>query len=323
MNHPTDSVKRKRTSRACNQCRGRKARCDGNDRCKSCADPQLSQTEFTDASLDSRYQLGLHEIAHASHLTEKERAVRQRTFVTLRIFDSYVTSSLGFPRTIRINSSTSNPTDAPHIAGSKMLEASNANMELLDILCNTRDSFYFGTAATPGQSSNSISATQLHDLNTALDRWALKHRSLTRAIPGTPPSSDKTSLFLRFSHCYVLLISYCPFLHHITKPLDQRTSSANTAVSKCVEAAIETVSIAKTLEIKRMLYEGYAFAVDVVAMAAISLLVVELGAPDDALAITAASSSRKAKVLLEVLALRSCSAAQCLTSLTVSYFQIP
>lgn len=128
-------------------------------------------------------------------------------------------------------------------------------------------------------------------------------------------------MFLKFSHCYVFLISYCPFLHHITKPLDQRTSSANTAVSKCVEAAIETVTIAEALEVQRMLYEGYAFAVDVVAMAAISLLVVELGAPDGSLAARAASSSRKAKVLLEVLALRSCSAAHCLTSLTVSHFQ--
>lgn len=146
---------------------------------------------MTDSSFDPRYQLGLHEVANASHLTEKERAVRQRTFVTLRIFDSYVTSSLGLPRNIRINSSTNNPTDAPYIASSEMLKASNANMELLDILCDTRDNFYFRSTTAPGQGLNSISATQLHELNTALDQWALKHRPSTRATPGSPPSRGK------------------------------------------------------------------------------------------------------------------------------------
>jgi hypothetical protein len=70
-----------------------------------------------------------------------------------------------------------------------------------------------------------------------------------------------------------------------------------------------------------MLYEAYALTNDVIAMAATSLLVVELMPPGDAgdiLAAHAKSSSWKAKAILESLASRSCAAARCLDSLNVS-----
>ena len=114
------------------------------------------------------------------------------------------------------------------------------------------------------------------------------------------------------------LVLYCPFLHHITKPWEQRSPSANTAASICVKAAIEAVHIAEMMEARDMLYEAYAFTNDVIAMAATSLLVVELMPPGDTLVTHAKSSSWKAKAVLEKLALRSCTAARCLESLLVS-----
>jgi hypothetical protein len=123
---------------------------------------------------------------------------------------------------------------------------------------------------------------------------------------------------LRFSHCFVLLMLYCPFLHHVTKPWEQRSPSANTAASTCVKAAIETIHIAEIMEAQGTLYEAYAFTIDVIAMAATSLLVVELMPPGDALADHAKRNSWKALALLETLATRSCAAVRCLDSLLVS-----
>lgn len=131
-------------------------------------------------------------------------------------------------------------------------------------------------------------------------------------------SRHRANLFLRFSHCFILLMLYCPFLHHVTKPWEQRSPSANTAASTCVKAAIEAVHIAEMMEAHGILYEAYAFTIDIIAMAATSLLVVELIPPGDLLASHAKKSSWKAKALLENLALRSCAAARCLDSLLVS-----
>jgi hypothetical protein len=132
----------------------------------------------------------------------------------------------------------------------------------------------------------------------------------------------RARLFLRSSHCFVLLLLYCPFLHHILKPYEQRSTSANTAALRCLEAAIEAVRLAEVMDAQGILYEAYAFTVDLVAMAATSLLVVELGAPGDVSVACVRSSSRKAKVLLESLALRNCAAARCLESLIVSIIHI-
>lgn len=51
-----------------------------------------------------------------------------------------------------------------------------------------------------------------------------------------------------------------------------------------MKAAIEAVHIAEMMEAQNILYEAYAFTVDVIAMAATSLLVAELIPPGDLLA---------------------------------------
>jgi hypothetical protein len=91
----------------------------------------------------------------------------------------------------------------------------------------------------------------------------------------------------------------------------------------CMEAAIDAVRLAEVMDAQSILYEAYAFTVDLVAMAATSLLVIELGASGDVMVARVRSSSRKAKVLLESLALKNCAAARCLESLIVSIILIP
>ena len=107
-------------------------------------------------------------------------------------------------------------------------------------------------------------------------------------------------------------------MHHVAKPWQSRSSNAYACRSKCVEAAIKAVRTAEELDRRRMLNEAYALTVDVLAIAATSLLVVELGAPDDDMAETVVRTSKTAKTLLEGLAEKNSTTAQCLESLIVS-----
>jgi hypothetical protein len=126
-----------------------------------------------------RHQLGLHDAANAFWLSDKERIIRQRTFITLRIFDTYVTSCLGLPRNLRPTDLASLPTESSYIACPEMIAAANANLELLDILSEAREIF-FTDGSAPGGSSYFISAARLHELNTTLDRWARKYHVSTQ-----------------------------------------------------------------------------------------------------------------------------------------------
>lgn len=107
-------------------------------------------------------------------------------------------------------------------------------------------------------------------------------------------------------------------MHYVAKPWEVRSPNAYARGSKCVEAAIQAVRTAEALDIRNMFHEAYALTVDVLAMAAVTLLVVELGAPDDGTADTVGRTSRNAKSLLEGLAQQNRTAARCLESLTVS-----
>lgn len=88
-----------------------------------------------------------------------------------------------------------------------------------------------------------------------------------------------------------------------------------------MKAAIETAHIAETMEALGMLYVAYALTIDVIAMAATSLLVVELMPLGDILAGHAKRSSWKAHALLQNLALWNCAATRCMDSLLVSTTQ--
>lgn len=60
--------------------------------------------------------------------------IRTRVYTTLRIFDAYVTSSLGLPRSLRAIEPSEHTAMAPHIDDYEMLTAADANAELLEIL---------------------------------------------------------------------------------------------------------------------------------------------------------------------------------------------
>lgn len=110
---------------------------------------------------------------------------------------------------------------------------------------------------------------------------------------------------------------FSPFVHHIAQPQRFNSPNAYAYGSKCVEAAISAVRTAEELDDRMMLDEAYALTIDVLAMAATTLLVVELGSPLDETARVVRTSSATAKALLEKLAPSNAAAAKCLESLKV------
>lgn len=110
-------------------------------------------------------------------------------FITLTIFDGYITSSLGLPRNLRIIGNTSNSIDAPHIESPEMLTAANANAELLEILSTARENIFLTKQPPTSTSSYLTSAAQLRELSTRFDQWAMRYHLLTKAndaAQGTP-----------------------------------------------------------------------------------------------------------------------------------------
>lgn len=121
--------------------------------------------------------MGLHETADASRfrLPEKERAVRQRTYIAIRIFDAYVTSSLGLPRNFRDLDLPREPLAAPYIDGYEMLKAANANAELLGILSHAREEIYSTNTTSQVNGSTMVGPKKLDEINKSLRQWAVKY----------------------------------------------------------------------------------------------------------------------------------------------------
>ena len=113
--------------------------------------------------------------------------------MVLSVFEAYVTSSLGLPRNLRVNDTTGSRvfTDAPYIASPEMLTASNANVELLEIMSSSRESVFFTNTMTPGQSAKTISTARLEEVSTTLSRWTLKYKVFKHNTDGDSATSIK------------------------------------------------------------------------------------------------------------------------------------
>jgi hypothetical protein len=114
------------------------------------------------------------------------------------------------------------------------------------------------------------------------------------------------------------MVLYSPFIHHMAMPpWESRKPNAYACGSKCIDAAIQAVRIAYALEAQGMFNEAYALTVDVLAIAATTLLAVESRAPANVSAEVLRKCSRDARTLMVGLALQNNAAARCFESLTV------
>ena len=110
-----------------------------------------------------------------AYSSDKDKAIRRRVYDVLRTFDGYVTCSLGLPRSLRGLGHVGTSIDAPYLGQPEMLLAANANLDLLDILGDTRETLYMAKAGTRAGSPSVVGTRQLQEFECALDRWVQKY----------------------------------------------------------------------------------------------------------------------------------------------------
>ena len=125
-----------------------------------------------------RHQLGLHAVANATHLPPKERIVRQRVYITLRIFDAYVASSLGLPRNIRAAEPARGAISFTSESGD--FRAADANVDLLEILGTAIEKVYFTDPSAKDHGGISVQFQKLREVDDKLASWERKYRIFDR-----------------------------------------------------------------------------------------------------------------------------------------------
>ena len=109
--------------------------------------------------------------------------MRHRIYMAVKTFDTYVTSSLGLPRTLRHSQAASQPKDAPYMGSLDALLAADANVELLDLLGATIDKAYFTNMASKAQDCPVVRFDQLREVGKKLADWAQRYAPPTQLAP--------------------------------------------------------------------------------------------------------------------------------------------
>jgi len=142
------------------------------------------------------HQLGLHGAANDRYASEKDKTIRRRVYDVLRTFDGYVTCSLGLPRSLRGLGHVGTSIDAPYLGQPEMLLAANVNLDLLDIMGDTRENLYMINTSMRAEASSVVSTRQLQEFDNALDRWVQKYPAFAQITDNELSSCSKPQLFL-------------------------------------------------------------------------------------------------------------------------------
>ncbi|KAK0860523.1 Gypsy retrotransposon integrase-like protein 1 [Friedmanniomyces endolithicus] len=223
-------------------------------------------------------QLGIFaDLGADNDMPEEERSKRRRTFTVLSIADTYVTTSLGLPRTLRdIDPERSLPTTVPPSDVRDPLFGTYMHAELIQILAMTVESNHPFTQpiesknGTYGVEYRKIVATEVAIpifeyvrgfVLTCLPQeklaaWIgrLQELSLPAALVANGENL-RSQLMLRLYYAHVQMVLYRPFLHHALRSPKQmgRTSlKAYACGSDCVKAAMQAVWLLERLEASAM-----------------------------------------------------------------------
>jgi hypothetical protein len=109
----------------------------------------------------------------------------------LRTFDGYVTCSLGLPRSLRGLGQVGTSIDAPYLGQPEMLLAANANLDLVDILGDTRENLYLIKSVTRAETPSAVGTRQLQEFDAALDRWVQKYPAFAQITDAELSSCTK------------------------------------------------------------------------------------------------------------------------------------
>jgi len=77
-----------------------------------------------------------------------------------------------------------------------MLLAANVDLDLLDIMGDTRENLYMINTSMRAEASSVVSTRQLQEFDNALDRWVQKYPAFAQITDNELSSCSKPQLFL-------------------------------------------------------------------------------------------------------------------------------
>ncbi|KAI7228304.1 hypothetical protein KC330_g7982 [Hortaea werneckii] len=226
-------------------------------------------------------QMGLFTESASKDLPESEKHVRRRIAAVLYMMDTYVTTALGLPRTLRdMEPDRALPTLTPPTSIHDPMFGTYAHSRLIQILAVTVESNHPVTKPI-GQKNGfyGVEYSKIVATEEQLERWynqLLVAPSEQQAQPGGDDSKlIRSQLMLRMYYAHVQMVLYRPFLHHALK--DVRRSSrvsmkAYACGSACIKASMQVVWLAERMEASDLFNAAHWFVTLIVAFTAACLV---------------------------------------------------
>lgn len=289
------------------------------------------------AAASAALRLGLHE--DTPGFPKDESVLRRRVWSALNVFDAYTSIALGVPRTVGFECDEQDFYPSMSSMGSESgLVASNEHMEMMCTLSRGITAVHNTATArrSAGLGAYSISQQAIQEAGAELEEWARNcplplqaADHMTRLVPiflihdsGNVSTLTlhltRSQLYLAYAYDYAQLLLYSPFAHYLTMPTVEINSPPYTLGLKAVNAALHAIQVAELLHKQLRLDEAYFLTVDVLVIAATTLLVFELGSGRESPWVhEALHASGIAKGLLLEMSLHSQTAAHCWEALAV------
>lgn len=252
---------------------------------------------FICAAVAACLRMGLHSTASLEGLPSEQRRERRYIFAVLNIMDTYVTTALGLPRTLRdvATDSVVPMPDAPNHTTldesalpeykDPMLVATNAHAKLVNIMARAMDSNHPVTNhLCQSNGFYSVQYTRIVAMEQELEAW---HAALPQSLDldsEADPRNLRAQLLLRLAYANAQMVLYRPFLHHVAKtirPYREVRYKAYACGSACVKAAMQVGWLAETLESHGLFNGANWFVSYSVSFAATVLMLFTLSNHDD------------------------------------------
>lgn len=238
-------------------------------------------------------QMGLFTEAASKDLTEAEKLHRRRIYSVLNIMDTYVTTALGLPRTLRdVESDFVLPLPKQPESMRYPLAGTYAHAKLIQILALAVDANHPVTRPISekngfyGVGYSKITATEEQleawfanlpqdPVMDAEDPVYIRYASHPALQIHHAQQNRRSQLHLRLAYAHVQLVLYRPFLHHALRniPRDTPTSfKAYACGSACIKAAMQVVWLAETLEAYHSFSEAHWFTTLIISTCAACLV---------------------------------------------------
>ncbi|KAF2761961.1 hypothetical protein EJ05DRAFT_190961 [Pseudovirgaria hyperparasitica] len=290
------------------------------------------------AATSAAVRMGLHRASPPSSLDAIQLELRKRVFWVLRTMDTYVTSMLGFPRTLgeeNVDQEMPIALEDHFITTSGIIAEGqsssiqsnmgpvNAHTRLIKIMAQTLRQIY--PSKRPSSSVNfayGVSPTSVSQIESELEQW---FEDLSRSDNTSVPSSSfeiRTQLLLRMAYGHVQMVLYRPFLHHILKPRSEGNIQLRSyaCASACIKAAMQIVWLAEELDSRGLIHEAYWFTSYITSFAVTTLYLFITTARDDPTREETRHTAERGRAIVYKLAKSNPMADWCLSSLNASPF---